>query len=277
MFLQLKIGDIINLIFKLGVIILDVHTTINAASEAGRIILENGGETYRVEETTRRICESYGVKKCESFVTPTGIMVSAIGDYDISVSLVKRIHKRTINLEKVNKVNDLSRNIAKDFLTIQEFQDKLLKIDEEKSYDEGTVIIFSAFAAGFFTLLFGGTFKEFLISTLAGAIIKIMYLTLSKYKVNDFFINVLGGAISALIALIFVRLTFVSAIDKIIIGSIMLLAPGLAITNAIRDTIAGDLLSGVARALEAFLVAIGIAIGSGSVIKLWIILLGGHI
>ena len=60
-----------------------------------------------------------------------------------------------------------------------------------------------------------------------------------------------------------------------IIGSIMLLVPGLAITNALRDTISGDLLAGLTRATEAFLVAISIAVGTGSVIGFWISMFGG--
>jgi uncharacterized membrane protein YjjP (DUF1212 family) len=64
-------------------------------------------------------------------------------------------------------------------------------------------------------------------------------------------------------------------VDKIIIGSIMLLVPGLSITNAIRDTIAGDLVAGISRGLEAFLVAVAIAVGSGVTIKLWSNYFGG--
>ena len=54
----------------------------------------------------------------------------------------------------------------------------------------------------------------------------------------------------------------------------MLFVPGLAITNAIRDTIAGDLVSGLTRAAEAFFVAISIAVGTGIVLSLWIALGG---
>ena len=43
-------------------------------------------------------------------------------------------------------------------------------------------------------------------------------------------------------------------LDPIIIGSIMPLVPGVAITNAIRDTIQGDLVAGNSRATEAFLI-----------------------
>lgn len=55
----------------------------------------------------------------------------------------------------------------------------------------------------------------------------------------------------------------------------MLLVPGLIITNAIRDTIAGDLVSGISRAIEAIFIAIAIAVGSGIIIKLWFIYFGG--
>ena len=49
--------------------------------------------------------------------------------------------------------------------------------------------------------------------------------------------------------------------DKIIIGSIMLLVPGLALANAMRDFISSDTVTGISRATEAILVATGLAIG----------------
>lgn len=51
--------------------------------------------------------------------------------------------------------------------------------------------------------------------------------------------------------------------DTVMIGSFMPLVPGMAITNAVRDTLRGDYLSGGARVMEAFLKALGIAIGIG--------------
>ena len=59
-------------------------------------------------------------------------------------------------------------------------------------------------------------------------------------------------------------------LDIVIISSIMPLVPGVAITNAVRDTLQGDYISGCARVLEAFLKAAGIAVG----IALGLILMG---
>lgn len=74
----------------------------------------------------------------------------------------------------------------------------------------------------------------------------------------------------AILAIILMKLNICANLDKTIIGSIMLLVPGLTITNAIRDTIAGDLLSGITKAAEAFLVAISIAVGTGAILSLFL-------
>lgn len=78
--------------------------------------IRNGGETYRVEETIWRICKIYGADEAESFATPTGIMAS-ICHQGKTYSLTRRVSNRTVNLDKIDKVNDLSRSIqSKNYL-----------------------------------------------------------------------------------------------------------------------------------------------------------------
>lgn len=251
------------------------HKILHIAAEAGRIILQSGGETYRVEETMLRICYAFKVKHADSFVTPTGIMISLIDKNNETVSLIKRINNRTVNLEKISKVNNLSREINTNPMALELVEQRLIEIDTTSGYSNTILILASAFIAGFFTLLFGGTFKDFLVSIFIGIIIKIISITLNNMQLNDFFINSLGGSVATLLALISVRLNLGNHEDKIIIGSIMLLVPGLIITNSIRDTIAGDLISGISRAIEAIFVAVAIAVGSGIVMKLWFMYIGG--
>ncbi len=253
------------------------HKILHIAAEAGRIILQSGGETYRVEETMLRICYAFKVKHADSFVTPTGIMISLIDKNNETISLIKRINNRTVNLEKISKVNNLSREISTNPISLELVEQRLIEIDTTPGYSNNTLIIASAFIAAFFTLLFGGTFKDFVVSIFIGIIIKIISITLNNMQLNDFFINSLGGSVATLLALISVRLNLGNHEDKIIIGSIMLLVPGLIITNSIRDTIAGDLISGISRAIEAIFVAVAIAIGSGIVMKLWFMYIGGVI
>ena len=94
-----------------------MNDILKVAVLAGQIILENGGETYRVEETIWRICMIYGADEAECYVTPTGIMCSIIHNGDI-YSLNRRVSYRTVNLDKIDLVNNLSRNIKSKNLSV---------------------------------------------------------------------------------------------------------------------------------------------------------------
>lgn len=254
---------------------MDTNRILYIAAFAGEIMLQSGAETYRVEETILRICISYGLKNADSFVIPTGIIISVTDTHGNIISKVIRVNMRTVDLDKISQVNDLSRRICTENLTLDFVEKSLNHILNDNKYSNKTLIIASSIASGFFTLLFGGNFNDFFVSLFIGATIKFLSIILSKIETNTFFINAIGGAISSFIALLSTSLGIGNNTDKIVIGSLMLLVPGLAITNAIRDTIAGDLVAGSARATEAFLVAIAIAVGSGIIFALWIKYFGG--
>ncbi|AIY80215.1 threonine/serine exporter family protein [Clostridium botulinum] len=253
---------------------MDLNKLLKVSTFAGKIMLESGAETYRVEETICRICTSFGVDQADSFVIPTGIMVS-ISHGDEVVSLVKRVTSRGVDLNKIDKINDLARKTQIELLSIDEFNKELIEISKGDRYSNSYTFFWSAISAGSFAMLFGGNVKDFIVATLIGLIIKIVITICQKLSINEFFVNTLCGAICAFLALIFIKLNIGSNLDKIIIGAIMLLVPGLTITNAIRDTIAGDLLSGMTKALEAFLVAVSIAVGTGGILSIFINTLGG--
>jgi len=254
---------------------MDNNEIVHLAAAAGKVTLENGGETYRVEQTIAIICSAYGLPNTESYVTPTGIMISTTDNENNTISVIKRISTRTVNLEKVALINDLSRKISGEKLAVDEVKRRLKEIDNTPKYSKLTTTFFSAFAASSFTLLFGGSFRDLFISFIIGTIISLLSIKLGNLGVNGFFINMLGGSVAAVIALTSVRLGIGINEDKIVIGSIMLLVPGLAITNAIRDTIAGDLVSGISRSIEAFFIAIAIAVGTGVIFNIWFSFFGG--
>ncbi len=252
-----------------------IDDIIHVATDAGKIILENGGETYRVEQTISMICKSYGIQHTESFVTPTGIMVSITNSENKTISLVRRINNRTVNLQKVDMINNLSRKIVLKPISTYEMRKQIKYINSIPPYSKITTTFFAAGSSGFFTLLFGGNYKDFFVAFIIGALINYLSGYLDKLEVNGFLKNMLGGSLAATVALIAASLSLVGNMDTIIIGSIMILVPGISITNAIRDTIAGDLVSGVSRSIEALFVAIAIAAGTSIAFKIWVLLFGG--
>ncbi len=243
---------------------------------AGQIMLENGAETYRVEDTMERICMANQIKNINTFVTPTGIFVSIETQDEVHHTTIKRVKHRITNLWKISEVNRISRDFVNNQISIPQALTDLDEINRKLLPTKLQVILAAGCSAGFFGLLLGGSIWDGIIAALCGAIIKSIDV-FSKFSQNIsiLMINLIGGAISSTIAILAATILNLDSIYGIIIGAIMPFLPGIAITNAIRDIIYGDLVSGTARGIEATLIATSIATGVGIVLKVWIIFLGG--
>jgi uncharacterized membrane protein YjjP (DUF1212 family) len=244
---------------------------------AAEIMLKNGGETYRVEDTIVRICKTCNIPYVEAFVTPTGIIISVDegGKNDKIFSFIKRIKNRTIDLDKVSQVNDFSRRFTTSDLSIEEGMDILRKIDRTPKYNKHLRLLGAGISSAFFGLLLQCTIRDFICSFLIGICVYLSVVFVENLNSNLFIQNLIGGGVAALLALLSMKIDLGINLDKIIISSIMILLPGVGITNAVRDSISGDLLSGLARAVEAFTIAISIAVGVGIIIKIWLYTFGG--
>ena len=254
---------------------MDTNRLLDMAAYAGKLLLESGAEIYRVEETMVRLCTCFHeVEDAQSFVTPTGIMFSITADQK-TVTKVLRVKSRGTDLNCIDKINDLSRRATQHDYTIDDIWRELKEIAEEKRYPFSTTLFFGALSAFGFTIFFHGTLQEAIVSFLIGMLIKSVSFVMEKREWNVFFTNALASALAATVASLIPYVEPSIDSDIVIISSIMLLVPGLAITNAVRDTMAGDYLSGVSRAIEAFLIAIAIAVGIGVVLSMSIRLKGG--
>lgn len=243
---------------------------LNVIGYAGKLLIESGAEIYRVEETMVRLSKSFQeVEDAESFVTLTGIMLSVTVNHKTSTKIL-RVHTRGVDLHCIDCINTLSRTACMHPFTLDELEEKLHEIGNYPRYSFWTTLLFSAVTAGGFSMFFKGHFVDIACSFLIGACIKVITYFMESKGMNNFFINAIGGACAALAAVFCHWLLPSSEIENMVISSIMLLVPGLAITNAIRDTVAGDYLSGVARTCEAILVAIAIAAGIGIVLHFFI-------
>lgn len=240
---------------------------------AAEIMVRNGSETYRVEDTIMRICKSEGLDFIEALVTPTGILVSIDQSHSSQHHMLtfnKRIQNRTINLEKVSEVNDFSRRFVVKEMSLEEGKQRLRDIDKKHPpYRISIQALFGGVASGFFVLLIGGNLPEFISALLSTIIMTFVLAVLIKREFSYFFAHLTGGMIAASLAIFASNLHGDIRMNLVIIGGIMVMVPGVAITNGLRDTIAGDLMSGIIRGVEAFVIAISIAFGVGFVLNLW--------
>lgn len=235
----------------------------------GTIVLENGGETSRAEQLLTIVCKSLGMEQPEVFALPTGFFVTVDVAEGHPHTIVCRIKKRSTDLSKLNRVNEISRGLASGELCADDVIGELEAMTRSSAKKPLLSCGAFALAAGFFAVLFGGGWFEFLAAAVAGCVIQFVSLQFRREDLFHFIISLLGGFIAALTAVTFTAAFGMGSIDKIIIGAVMPLFPGLAMTNAIRDTMGGDLVSGVSRAAEAVLVALAIAVGVCVVLGLY--------
>lgn len=237
------------------------------SSFAGKILLENGAEIFRVEQTARHICRVYGLGHCECFATPTAIMVSVIGKNGEVHSVVRRITKRSVNLRKVALVNEFSRDIAGRSASFEQVKAELQQIDELPVNPLWFMVLTAAAGTAAFTVVFGGGRPEFLYGFFTGGLVHLLTAAITSRSSGPFLPNLAGGAGCALFARLLVSL---GGGDRwiITISALMLLVPGMLMTNAFRDLAAGDFLSGLSRAAEALCIAVSLAGGAALVIFL---------
>ena len=233
---------------------------------AGKIMLESGAETYRVEDTMMRIARSFGIEESHSFVTPTGILFSFEIDDVISTKLT-RISERTTDLQKVTMVNGISRRISNGELTVEEAFHRLHELQETSSpFTLPIKVAAASFSSGCFLIMFQGGWSDFIPAMLAGGAGYLSLEYIHRLVAIKFFSEFMAALIIGLVSYFFIWSTLGNELDKIIIGSVMPLVPGLLLTNAVRDLMAGHLISGLAKGAEAFLTAL--AIGSGIAVVL---------
>lgn len=226
---------------------------------AGRIMMESGAETYRVEDTMTRIAAAYGITEAHSFVTPTGIIVSLQG---VSPTQLVRISNRTTDLEKVARVNGISRQIAGGVLNVSEAYQALMELEEANLlFPNWLQIAAAALLSGSFLIMFKGVWIDFLPALIVGGIGYSGLLAIQHYTKVKFFAEFISALIIGLLAFQLIGIGIGQELDKIIIASVMPLVPGLLITNAVRDLMVGHFVSGLSKGAEAFLTAF--AIGAG--------------
>ncbi|WP_399206973.1 threonine/serine exporter family protein [Sutcliffiella rhizosphaerae] len=226
---------------------------------AGRIMMEAGAETYRVEDTMTRMAATFGIKDTHCFVTPTGIIMSIKGD---NPTQLVRINTRTTDLEKVARVNHISRRIADGELSVEEADHALHELESSHLlFPVSYQILAAALVSGSFLIMFKGIWTDFLPAMIVGAFGYSALLLIQYYTRVKFFAEFFAALIIGLVSLLLVKVGYGTQLDRIIIGSVMPLVPGLLITNAVRDLMVGHFVSGLSKGAEAFLTAF--AIGAG--------------
>ena len=239
------------------------------ALNIGEQMLISCAEVWRVEDSIRRICRAYGAVRVDVFSITSSIVVTIYGPEFSSLTQTRRISGSGTDMHRLDRLNQLSRDICSRVPDPVEAARELEKIQTTKSYPLIVQFFIYAISPAAFTVFFGGTWRDAAVAGVIGMILKVLEQLLNRYEVNAFLSAFLFSLLGGFGAIFAVKHGLADSMDKISIGVIMLRIPGIALTNSIRDFFSGDTMTGLLRFLEAALLSMTIAFGFVAADVIW--------
>ena len=229
--------------------------------DGGQTLLANGGEVFRVQQTMEIMAASLGVQDFHVYVLTNGIFASAHLPGGESVSLVRHVPTVSIHLGRVEAVNELSRELAAGKLGVVEAEQKLAAARALPRVTPRREVL----------ACFGGTLADVPVAAVAGLLEALVCLHFGRHSINRMFTDIVAAFCCTVWAIAVQAVVPAVSANAAIIGALMVLTPGVALTMGVRDILNGDYLSGSIRLLDALLIAGSIA---GGVVLGWIVARG---
>lgn len=255
---------------------MDYRLLAETAMLAGEIMLQGGAETYRVEDTMQRILDVSGAEKTEVLVFSTAVMLTLEDPAISPINKTTRITARGTNLGNICAVNSLSRKFCAGEITLEEVYEALQELCKKKEYRLPVIYLCTLVTVVMFTLLLGATAKDAFFAGVSATVMVLLQTLLKKIGLNEFMYHMTALAGATLFVTVLQSVLHANVNQELVVaGTAMPLLPGVAITNAIRDTLQGDYVSGAARVMEAFVRAVSCAVGIGMGLYLGNLMSGG--
>ena len=252
---------------------MDYNLLMKLVSQMGTRLAMAGAETYRVEETVRRILQCYGIEG-RVYSVPNSLFISILEEDGTPITLLSRIEDRATDLDAVERFTNLSRKICREQPPLEQALEWVSQTTASQPHFSFPILLLAHAIIGFgFTFFYGGSITDSLCGGVCAVLLGIVTRFLSILKTNSFFQIIAASFLATLCGYGFGALGIPNDVHSVVMGPMMLLVPGLLFTNALRDIIFGDTNSGINRIIEVFLSAAAIGLGTGAgwniAITLW--------
>jgi uncharacterized membrane protein YjjP (DUF1212 family) len=248
---------------------------LDIAARAGKILLENGAEISRIEETMDRIIRSFSIVSHDYYVLSNGIFLTE-NTRDKTYAKVGHIPIGATRLDKVIEVNSLSRKIVNGELRdTDRISEELDRIEGIESYSNTVMAVSAAIGSAGFAYVMGGSVKDSINALIGGLVVYLCTVLSSRLKFSKITLNILSVMLGCIASIVIYHFGLGDNMNAIIAGTVVPQIPGIAFINAIRDIGNGDYLSGSIRMLDALLTFLCIAVGAAFSLGLYRLITGG--
>ena len=238
----------------------DNRKVLELAGHAGCILLKNGAEIFRVQETMTHILGAFGITDSNVYVISNGIFATVNENSEDALSLVRHVPLGGVNLSRIDAVNQVSRSICAGHLDADQAEELLLQAETLTPEKPIVHVLACGLGAAGFCYLFGGSLADSIAAFPIGMVLQLFLFASQKH--HSYFVPFIWGSgivtlLSGVAALLLPALDF----NRVVIGGIIPLVPGVAFSTSIREFFNGDYLSGVIHLIAALLTAVCIALG----------------
>lgn len=228
---------------------------------AGQMLLQNGANSLRVEESVHRMGTGLGCDWLDIIVRTESLTITASSGGEFRTK-TRRVVRLGVNMWHITAINHLSRHIENGATDRFQTRQELERIDgTPPEYNRWLVVGMVGLACAAFSRLLQGDWPVFAVTFVASATAMVARQELTQRQFNPFIIVTTCACLAGLIASSAAWLNLSPTPQIAMSASVLLVVPGVSLINAAHDLIRGYMSNGVTRGVSGLLVSLAIALG----------------
>lgn len=231
--------------------------------DIGQALMENGADCARIVRDMRRAAVHLRIpaEQIQSHVTYTTLML-CISDGERSFTQFRKCNRHGVNLTVIAAISKLTWRILRGNTPLRPIERAINRIRERAlCYPGWGIALGAAVGSGGSCKLFGGSWFEALVATIAALIGFIAHRLSTKYAFNPYACAMITGFSATLAAWIIPAAFGLPIMWYALVACTIFLMPGFPSINAASDLLNRFITSGMTRAMDTMLIIGGLTFG----------------
>ena len=231
--------------------------------DIGQTLMESGADCARIIRDMKRAAVHLRIpaENIQSHVTYTTLMLN-VCDGERSFTQFRKCMKHGVNLAVLAAVSKLTWRILRGNTPLNPIEHAINRIRERPlCYPDWVIALGAAVGSGGSCKLFGGSWEESLIATIAALMGFIAHRLSNKYAFNPYACAMITGFVATIFAWAIPAALGLGTMWYTLVACTIFLMPGFPSVNAASDVLNRFTTSGMTRAMDTMLIIGGLTFG----------------
>lgn len=252
-----------------------IRARIGFVIELARRLHQYGAAAPRLEQAVDLVARKLGLE-CETLSTPTSTVVSFSerdGDGLAQITQVLRMAPGDVNLARLCRADEIADRVIDGSMQLSEGFQRLHALARPLSrHALATIVCAYGMAAASVAILFGTAWADALVAGGIGLLIGLLSIAGSGRPRLAAASEAIGALVATFIATAVSAWIVPLALKSVVISALIVLVPGMTLTNAVRELSSGHLVSGVSRMAGACATLLKLTFGTVAASQICVLL-----